>query len=97
MSGTFPNPGFAVDMATQAELDALQAEVDALELTDFRYVHIQSTPSASWVINHNLGTYPDVEVIDSSGAAVLATVDHPDANNTVISFIGATAGRAILS
>lgn len=28
LSGTYPNPGFAVDMATQAELDAINAALD---------------------------------------------------------------------
>jgi hypothetical protein len=27
LSGTYPNPGFAVDMATQAELDAVAAAI----------------------------------------------------------------------
>ena len=31
LSGTYPNPGFAVDMATQAELNATQGEIDAHE------------------------------------------------------------------
>lgn len=32
LSGFYPNPGFAVDMATQAELDAVYAEATALDL-----------------------------------------------------------------
>jgi hypothetical protein len=32
LSGTYPDPGFAVDMATQAEIDAALAVVDALTL-----------------------------------------------------------------
>lgn len=32
LSGSFPNPGFAVDMASQAELDAAKARALALSL-----------------------------------------------------------------
>lgn len=31
LSGTFPNPGFAVNMATQTELDAVEARVSSVE------------------------------------------------------------------
>jgi len=34
LSGTYPNPGFAVDMATQAELDAVAAAKLSLGLLD---------------------------------------------------------------
>lgn len=35
LSGTYPNPGFAVDMATQAELDAVSAALASLSTTVF--------------------------------------------------------------
>lgn len=49
LSGTYPNPGFAVDMATQAELDAeasARAAADALKLaiaSDLSDLHSAST------------------------------------------------------
>lgn len=47
LSGTYPNPGFAVDMATQAELDAAIAGVTAGTLTDdYAIVVVGSTISA---------------------------------------------------
>lgn len=33
LSGTYPSPGFAVDMATQAELDAIRQKIAILEVT----------------------------------------------------------------
>lgn len=58
LSGTFPNPGFAVDMASQAELDseaaaraaadaALDTRVDALELAPPAHSHPEATTSAA--------------------------------------------------
>lgn len=37
LSGEYPNPGFAVDMATQAELDALDTRLDILEARPVPY------------------------------------------------------------
>jgi len=61
------------------------------------YVHNQDTVAASWLIEHNLGFFPNVTVIDSSGATVEGDVAHVDNNTLTIQFSGAFTGVAYLS
>lgn len=61
------------------------------------YVHTQTTPSTSWVINHNLGFRPSVELLDSGSQEIDAEVSHPSANQTVVTLKVATAGLARLT
>jgi hypothetical protein len=50
LSGTYPNPGFAVDMATQAELDAVAAgtATDLDDLTDVNAPSPSDEQNLSW-------------------------------------------------
>lgn len=62
------------------------------------YVHYQSVASATWVIQHNLGYRPaSAHVEDSANTSIRGVIDHLDANNLELSFIGAMAGTAYLS
>lgn len=44
------------------------------------YVHTQSTPSDIWIVNHNLGFYPSVSVLNSGLVEILASVEHISVN-----------------
>lgn len=60
------------------------------------HVHSQTTPQASWTINHNLGSKPVFDVwVDQSGAREKifpASVVHVDDNTLIISFSIARSG-----
>lgn len=56
----------------------------------------QAVPAAVWNINHNLGSYPVVTVIDSAGSLVEGDVDYIDANHIILGFGAAFAGVAYL-
>lgn len=58
------------------------------------YTFTQSTPSTSWVINHNLGVRTSVTVFNSGSQPVEAEIIHPTINQTVINFLIATSGFA---
>lgn len=60
------------------------------------YVHTQTTPAATWTINHNLGHVPSVELFDSGSQEIDADVSHPTMNTTTIVFSIPTAGFARL-
>lgn len=62
-----------------------------------RFVHTQSSASATWTVNHNLGFLPQVTVLSPGGIEVEATVTHVSANQAVITFNTAQAGQAIFS
>ena len=48
------------------------------------YVHSQTSSSATWTINHNLGYVPSIELFDSGSQEIEATVTHPSVNQAVI-------------
>lgn len=62
-----------------------------------RFEFAQSTPSAMWNVNHNLGFRPNVEVLSVGGVQMLAEVIHLSVNQVQIFFDQATAGLVICS
>lgn len=61
------------------------------------YVHVQPTTSATWMVEHDLGWFPNVTVIDSAGSTVEGDIAHIDTTMLTISFSGAFTGHAYLS
>jgi hypothetical protein len=61
-----------------------------------RYFHTQTTPSASWLIPHNLGVKPLVQVL-VDGHLVIADTEHNSDNSVTLVFATAAMGQAILS
>jgi hypothetical protein len=56
---------------------------------------IQVAPSASWIIGHNLGRIPSIDVV-IDGEVVLADVFHPDVNNSSVVLAEPAPGVAVL-
>ena len=61
------------------------------------YDFVQSSSSATWTINHNLGYKPGVDVYDSGSQQIQAEVSHTSVNQTVILLTVSTAGFARLT
>lgn len=61
------------------------------------YTHIQSAPSTTWTIVHNLGYHPSVTVVDSADSAVVGDVTYVSTNELIVSFSVAFGGKAYLS
>ena len=61
------------------------------------YTHTQGSAATSWTIAHNLGYYPNVAVVDSSGNVVIGDIQYSSNNQVVVSFSGAFSGAAYLS
>ena len=64
-----------------------------------RYVHSQTSDSATWVINHNIGhKYPVVTVYDSSDEMILPeTGTATDSDTFTLTFNEAIQGKAVVS
>ena len=60
------------------------------------FVFTQSTASATWTINHNLGRYPIFTVYDSAGTYVIGAVSNPTVNQSVLAFSAPFSGTAYL-
>ncbi len=62
------------------------------------YSHHQGSASAHWVIPHNLGFKPNVQVEDSAHTNIEGgAITHVDANNLTIDFSAPFSGDAFLS
>lgn len=64
------------------------------------YVHTQTAPSASWIIDHNLGRRVHVALSDATAAPfrnVYADVVHGTLNQTSITFPTPVTGSAVIS
>lgn len=71
--------------------------VVGVPLTGETYVHTQSVPETAWAINHNLGKFPSVSVVDSGGSVVIGDVQYIDDDNVVVRFTAAFGGKAYLN
>jgi hypothetical protein len=66
-------------------------------IQDLNYVYYQNNASDTWTVEHNLGKFPSVTVVDKNGDTVLTDVNYIDANTVEIVFNGAFAGKAYLN
>lgn len=67
--------------------------------TNLAYVHTQTTSSATWVINHNLGYQPNFFCVDDAGNQLSATVVYASLTPTgmTLQFSSPFTGKAFLS
>lgn len=61
------------------------------------FIFNQNTPSATWSIAHNLGSFPTVAVVDSTGNEVEADVRYISNYEITITFAAACSGTAYLN
>lgn len=61
------------------------------------FEYTASTPSISWVLNHNLGRKVHVSIFGDAGDLVFADVEHGSTNQTTITFSVPTTGSAVIS
>jgi hypothetical protein len=61
------------------------------------YTHTQDIASDTWVINHNLEYYPNVEIVNSAGVAVIGDYQFINPNVVIATFADPFAGKAYLS
>lgn len=61
------------------------------------YVHKQILASAEWVINHDLGRYPSVTTVDSTGTEYEGAVSYDNNRRLRIAFSAPFSGEAYLN
>jgi hypothetical protein len=64
---------------------------------DINYVHNQTTSTDAWVIQHNLGKYPSVTIVNDVGDNVEGFVEYQGYNKLTINFNVALIGVAYLN
>lgn len=61
------------------------------------FVHVQATPAATWIINHNLAKKVHVTLFDTSDVVFHADLEHGSINQVTVTFPGPTVGSAFIS
>lgn len=61
------------------------------------YEHLQSIAAREWVVNHNLGLRPQVNVLSLGGATMWAEVIHSSLNQTIVYFDDPQTGIVVCS
>ena len=64
---------------------------------DSSYVYTQASPSATWVINHNMAKFPSVTVVDSANNIVYGEVLYNSNMQVTLTFAGAFSGKAFFN
>lgn len=64
---------------------------------DASFTFVQTVASATWIVQHNLGKFPAVTVVDSSGHEVVGDISHSNPNSLTIFFSAPFAGSAYLN
>lgn len=63
----------------------------------YAFVYDQGTPSTLWHVEHNLGFYPAVTIVDSGGTVVEGHTIYNSPNDLDITFTLPFGGKAFLS
>ena len=61
------------------------------------YTHTQGVASATWIVNHNLGFYPNLTVQDSAGTIYEGEISYTNSDSLTVTFSSAFSGKAYLS
>lgn len=59
------------------------------------YKHTQTTAASTWVINHNLGFFPTVQVFNADNVEIEGRVTQVSLNQATVSFLGNLTGYAL--
>jgi hypothetical protein len=65
--------------------------------TGTTYIFNQDIPDSTWTINHNLGQYPSVTIVDSAGNVNIGGITYINANTLIVTFNGVFSGKVYLN
>lgn len=81
------------DLPDQHPIEAISGLKDALGT----YIYEQAQTSSEWTINHNLGKFPSVTVVDSAGNVFFSVVKYINKNTCVVTMNAPMNGVAYLN
>ena len=61
------------------------------------FTYTQASPATTWIINHNLGFRPSVELLSIGGAEIEGDIVHSSVNQCIATFLVPVAGSARLT
>ena len=74
----------------------IQIDADAIE-GDKNYVFTQASPSATWVVQHDMDKFPSVAVVNTNNVLMYGDTTYVDKNNLIINFSAGFSGKAYLN
>jgi hypothetical protein len=93
--------GTGTHTGTETKNLSVDASGNIIEVTpavsDKHFVFTQALPSAAWVIQHNLGKFPSITVVDTANTVVYGEYVFNSINQTTLNFSSAFAGKAYLN
>ena len=63
----------------------------------FTAVFAQSSPTTVWLLEHNLGRFPAISLVDTANDQIIGDVSYLDANVARVTFAAPTSGKAYLN
>ena len=75
----------------------VSVDFDMVAPSTTTYVHDQTELSTEWQIQHNLGRFPSVTVIDSAGTELITGVQYVDENMLIVTANAPIRGKAYLN
>jgi hypothetical protein len=93
--------GTGTHTGTETKNLSVDASGNIIEVTpavsDKHFVFTQALPSAAWLIQHNLGKFPSITVVDTANTVVYGEYIFNSINQTTLNFSSAFAGKAYLN
>lgn len=65
--------------------------------SDKNYIHEQTEPKSTWIITHNLGKYPSIDIIDDNNIIIMGEIEYISKNKIIARFNKEYTGKAILN
>lgn len=91
-------PDGTVDTSLPDNPAAAAAAIVAPQGSIPRFVHVQSSASTLWTVNHNLGDRPAaVSVLTTGGVEMDADVRHISVNQLTVGFASALTGSVLIN
>jgi len=61
------------------------------------FIFTQAVAATVWNVNHNLGKFPSISVVDTANTVVTGQYEYTDNNNVILTFSAGFAGKAYLN
>lgn len=96
----FADAGSAINISftPTSEITSTTVQAAITEVrTRSRFVHDQTSASATWSITHNMKFFPNVSIVDTALSKVIGEVVYTSENALTVTFSQSFAGKAYLS
>ena len=68
-----------------------------IAIGDKTYIHTQLSASNIWEVQHNLGKYVSVVIVDSGESVVIGDIEYNDSNKVTLTFQASFSGKAYIN